>query len=79
MRPFLAASSPAVTTRFTYGNGTTGLTSEAYCAGWILVGRMLATGWTFPAIAHVTEAHMPALVSYQVDATLRTRAGAPRS
>jgi hypothetical protein len=77
IRPFLAASSPTVTTRFTYGTGTTGLASEAYCAGWIVVGHMLATGWTFPAIAHVPEEHMPTLVRSQIDATLQTPAGAP--
>lgn len=66
MGPFLTASSSAVTTRFTYGRGTTGLRSEAYCAGWILVGRMLRDGWTFEELATIPEGRMPRVIASEI-------------
>jgi hypothetical protein len=48
--------------RFTYGTGTTGLESEAYCAGWILVGDLLERGSTFAQLARIPEDHMAAFV-----------------
>jgi Predicted Zn-dependent protease (DUF2268) len=41
--------------KYTFGAGNTGLRREAYCAGWILVGRLLETGWTLPELARIPE------------------------
>lgn len=63
IRPYLAKADPDTTTRFTYGKGTTGLESEAYCAGWILVGNLLEQGHTFPELARIPEADMTGFVN----------------
>lgn len=63
IRPFVTKADPATTTRFTYGTGTTGLESEAYCAGWVLVGRLLDSGYSFSKLAKMPESEMPAFVS----------------
>ena len=63
IRPFVGKADPDTTTRFTYGTGTTGLESEAYCAGWILVGDLLDSGSTFPGLAKMPESEMPGFVS----------------
>lgn len=63
IRPFLTKADPDTTTRFTYGTGSTGLQSEAYCAGWILVGDLLDEGYTLPALAKMPESEMPGFVS----------------
>ncbi len=62
MLPYLSQSGSDVATRFTFGTGTTGMDREAYCAGWLLVGDLLAAGKTFPELARVPESRMPALV-----------------
>jgi hypothetical protein len=62
IRPFLTRADPRTTTRFTYGTGTTGLESEAYCAGWILVGDLLERGSAFAQLARIPEDHMAAFV-----------------
>jgi hypothetical protein len=36
--PEMEKSDSATVTRFTYGQGTTGMTREAYVAGWIVIG-----------------------------------------
>jgi hypothetical protein len=42
--PELEKSDSAAVTRFTYGPGTTGVTREAYVAGWIVIGDLLQQG-----------------------------------
>ncbi|MFV3073130.1 hypothetical protein [Niveispirillum fermenti] len=56
--------------RFTMGTGTTGTEREAYIAGWLVVNRLLADGWTFPRLARVPEAEMSALVAATIDMIL---------
>ncbi len=47
--------------RFTYGQGTTGMIREAYAAGWIVIGDLLQQGKTFPELARIRSADMPAI------------------
>jgi hypothetical protein len=62
LRPFLADSSSASVARFTVGAGTTGLPREAYYAGWVVVGRLLAQGCTLAELAATPADALPALV-----------------
>jgi len=68
--PYISKADPDTTTRFTYGTGTTGLESEAYCAGWILVGNLLEHGYTFPQLAKIPEADMTAVVDTNLSGML---------
>lgn len=66
IRPYVSVANPATTERFTTGTGTTGLHDEAYCAGWTLVGKLLANGRTFAELARIPESEMPAFVSAEI-------------
>lgn len=61
--PFIHESGPVIATRFTFGSGTTGMHRELYCAGWYVVGGMLASGKTFPELARVPEGEMVEMIS----------------
>lgn len=56
----------AVVQRFTFGEGTTGLSREAYYAGWEIVGELLRSGMSFHDIATVPPARFPALIARAV-------------
>jgi hypothetical protein len=43
--------SAAAVQRFTFGEGTTGLSREAYYAGWEIVGELIRSGMSFHDIA----------------------------
>jgi hypothetical protein len=60
--PELEKSDSATVTRFLYGQGTTGTIREAYAAGWIIIGELLREGRTFPELARIRSADMPAAV-----------------
>ncbi|MDE2183900.1 MAG: hypothetical protein KGJ78_12850 [Alphaproteobacteria bacterium] len=60
--PYLDKAGADVATRFTFGKGTTGMDRELYCAGWFAVGRLLASGKTFPRLARIPESEMIATV-----------------
>lgn len=60
--PELEKSDSATVTRFSYGQGTTGEIREAYAAGWIVIGDLLRQGKTFPELARIRSADMPAAV-----------------
>lgn len=60
--PHLRASDSPTVMRFTMGTGTTGTEREAYFAGWRVIGHLLAQGHTFPQLARLSEAEIPALV-----------------
>jgi hypothetical protein len=60
--PELEKSDSATVARFTYGQGTTGEIREAYVAGWIVIGDLLQQGKTFPELARIRSADMPAAV-----------------
>jgi len=72
--PYLHDSGAGVATRFTFGQGTTGMDRELYCAGWFVVGGMLASGRTFPQLARVPEARMVGTVTRALSRYARDRA-----
>ena len=65
-----------VAARFTLGTGTTGLSREAYYAGWETVGAMLRSGISFQRIATTPPEKLPALVERSIAAILSSRARA---
>lgn len=72
--PYLHDSGASVATRFTFGKGTTGMDRELYCAGWFVVGDMLASGRKFPQLARVPEARMLGTVARALRRYPRDRA-----
>ncbi|MGH6889545.1 MAG: DUF2268 domain-containing putative Zn-dependent protease [Rhizomicrobium sp.] len=64
--PFLDQSGANVASKFTFGVGTAGMHRELYCAGWIIVGNLLASGKTFPELARIPEGKMVATVERQL-------------
>jgi hypothetical protein len=60
--PNLNKAGPDVATKFTFGKGTTGMDRELYCAGWFVVGKLLASGTSFPKLARIPEDKMIAIV-----------------
>lgn len=62
MVPDLHKSDSETLIKYTFGAGNTGREREAYLAGWIVVGRLLADGRTFPDLARIPEADLPGLV-----------------
>jgi uncharacterized protein YjaZ len=71
--PELEKSDSATVTRFTYGQGTTGMIREAYAAGWIVIGDLLRQGKTFPELARIRSLDMPAAVRGAVTHWLEQR------
>jgi hypothetical protein len=61
--PYLTSTDAEITTKFTYGKGTTGLNDELYCAGWVLVAQILTQGYTYGQLVRVPETELPAFVS----------------
>lgn len=47
--------------KFTMGTGATGREREAYVAGWLAVGSLLAQGWTLARLARAPEADLPSI------------------
>ena len=62
VRDHLADSGTAVVQRFTFGEGTTGLSREAYYAGWEIVGELRRTGMSFHDIATTPPSGFPVLI-----------------
>lgn len=58
VQKYLDVSGPAAGSRFTFGNGTTGMRREAYCAGWVIFGVLLSHGHTLAQLATVPESQM---------------------
>ena len=61
--PHLAESDSSAIMRYTMGTGGAGIEREAYLAGWLVIGDLLAHGWTFPRLARVTDEEMTTLVA----------------
>jgi hypothetical protein len=61
--PHLAESDSSAIMRYTMGTGGAGVEREAYLAGWLVIGDLLAHGWTFPRLARVGDPQMTGLVS----------------
>ena len=60
--------------RFTFGTGVSGLSREAYYAGWEVIGTLLTRmGMSFHDIATTPPAEYPQLASKAIDSLLGTR------
>ena len=66
VRDHTADVGPEAVQRFTFGKGTTGLSREAYYAGWEIVGELLRSGMSFHAIATTPPARFQALIGNAV-------------
>lgn len=49
---------PETAMKYTFGHGNTGMSREAYCAAWFVVGMILDSGTTLPELARVPEDRM---------------------
>ena len=56
--PDLDKSGREVAMKYTFGTGNTGMQREAYCAAWIVMGRLIAGGKSFAELARVPEDKM---------------------
>lgn len=56
--PDLDKSGSKIALKYTFGKGNTGMPREVYCAAWIVMGRLLDSGWTLPKLARVPEDRM---------------------
>jgi len=65
--PYLSKSGREVAMKFTFGQGTTGMDREAYCAGWFAVAYLLKHGHTFPELARIPESQMIAVVREAIE------------
>jgi hypothetical protein len=56
--PDLDNSGHEMAMKYTFGQGNTGMQREAYCAAWIVMGKLLASGRTLPELARIPEDRM---------------------
>ncbi|HWD26419.1 MAG TPA: DUF2268 domain-containing putative Zn-dependent protease [Rhizomicrobium sp.] len=56
--PDLDKAGRDVATKYTFGTGNTGMHREAYCAAWIVMGRLIANGIKLAPLARVPESQM---------------------
>ncbi len=56
--PDLDKSGQDVAMKYTFGQGNNGMQREAYCAAWIVMGRLIASGRTLPELARIPEDRM---------------------
>jgi hypothetical protein len=69
IRDHVSEAGNSVAQRFTFGEGTTGLSREAYYAGWVIVGELLRGGMTFHQIAKTPAADFPGLIVRAISGT----------
>jgi hypothetical protein len=67
---YLHRSGPEIGARFTFGDGTTGMHREAYCAGWIIFGTLLEHGQTLAHLATIPEDRMIETVRRGIEASM---------
>lgn len=67
VRAHLNDSGPDVARRFTFGTGVTGLSREAYYAGWEVVGGMLRDGMSLHDIATMSPSQYATVVRSVID------------
>jgi hypothetical protein len=60
--PDLEKSGREVAMKYTFGQGNNGMQREAYCAAWIVMGKILKSGRSFPELARVPEDQMVATI-----------------
>ena len=58
LAPDIDENGPEVGMKYTFGLGNTGLHREVYCAAWVVVGRLLASGRRLPELARIDESQM---------------------
>jgi hypothetical protein len=66
IRDHVADTGAASVQRFTFGEGTTGLSREAYYAGWEIIGELLRSGMSFHDIAITPPTRFPVLIRQAV-------------
>ena len=66
IKDHMSDSGAAVVQRFTFGAGTTGLSREAYYAGWEIVGELLRSGMSFHEIATTPPSRFPVLIQQAI-------------
>lgn len=54
----LDKSGREIAMKYTFGQGNNGMQREAYCAAWIVMGKLLTSGRTLPELARVPEDKM---------------------
>jgi len=54
----LDRSGREIAMKYTFGQGNNGMQREAYCAAWILMGKLIASGRTLPELARIPEGRM---------------------
>jgi hypothetical protein len=55
-----------ISSKYTFGQGNTGMSREVYCAAWFIMGDLLSTGRTLPELARIPEA-MVATIRAAID------------
>jgi hypothetical protein len=58
IRADLDKSGREIAMKYTFGQGNTGMQREAYCAAWIVMGRLIDSGKSFAELARVPEDRM---------------------
>ncbi|MGN3974828.1 hypothetical protein [Tsuneonella sp. SYSU-LHT278] len=66
LMPHLSTADQETVFKYTMGTGSQGFEREAYLAGWLVIGQLLADGFTFAELARVPEHRMPQLVETTV-------------
>jgi hypothetical protein len=56
--PDLDKSGREIAMKYTFGQGNNGMQREAYCAAWIVMGKLLVSGKTLPELARIPEDKM---------------------
>jgi hypothetical protein len=56
--PDLDKSGREIAMKYTFGHGNNGMQREAYCAAWIVMGKLIASGKTLPELARIPEEKM---------------------
>jgi hypothetical protein len=56
-----------VASKYTFGKGNTGMSREAYCAAWFIVGKLLSTGLTLPEFARIPEDKIVATIRAAIE------------
>jgi len=67
IRDHVADTGAASVQRFTFGQGTTGLSREAYYAGWEIIGELLRSGMSFHDIAITSPARFAVLIDRAIE------------
>ncbi len=69
----LDESDSETVTKFTFGDGTTGLKREAYYAGWIIVGQLERQGMTLADIAKLPRSSMDEVINDEINALIKAK------